>query len=139
MKNTDYIKQWKKDNKSKVKKHNRTYYLKNRENILKNMSIKVHTLTFRKHRAELREQQRIRVLTCYGNGKLACVMCGEDKLPCLTIDHINDDGAEHRRIIGNSICSWIERNNYPDGFQTLCMNDQWLKKYAYEKSRLNDV
>ena len=23
---------------------------------------------------------------------------------------------------------WLKRNNFPEGFQTLCMNCQWLKK-----------
>lgn len=41
----------------------------------------------------------------------------------LTIDHMNNDGAAHRREIGNRrIYEWLERNGYPSGFQVLCFN-----------------
>jgi hypothetical protein len=43
----------------------------------------------------------------------------------LTVDHINNDGAEHRRKIGAGICSlywWLKKNHFPDGFQILCYN-----------------
>jgi len=40
------------------------------------------------------------VLRHYGNGELACVNCGECRLPCLTIDHIDGGGLKHRRQIG---------------------------------------
>lgn len=33
------------------------------------------------------------VLTYYGGGKLACGVCGENRIACLSIDHMNGDGA----------------------------------------------
>lgn len=70
------------------------------------------------------------VMDAYG-GKCAC--CGEAELVFLTIDHINDDGAEHRRQIaaergsqwlqaGSPTYRWLRDNNYPEGFQVLCAN-----------------
>lgn len=53
----------------------------------------------------------------------ACACCGEDGPEFLTIDHINNDGANHRAAIGNaSIPRWLKKNGFPEGFQTLCFN-----------------
>lgn len=57
-----------------------------------------------------------------------CAYCGDIRLLFLTIDHINDDGAEHRRLQrsgnnhGHNIYAWLRKNKYPTGFQTLCYN-----------------
>ena len=64
----------------------------------------------------------------YGGYQCAC--CGETEPKFLTIDHINNDGAKHRREIGrggDQIYSWLKEHNYPKGFQILCMNCNWGK------------
>ena len=75
-----------------------------------------------------RNKLRETVLSYYGGAK--CIVCGETRKLCLTIDHINNDGAEHRKITGgggyNTYC-WLKRNNYPKGFQVLCRNCNWIK------------
>jgi ribosomal protein L44E len=61
---------------------------------------------------------------------LKCQKCGFDNLDALTIDHINGGGREHRKKIGfgGSFYYWLRRNNYPEGFQVLCMNCQFIKR-----------
>lgn len=94
----------------------------------------------RKWRAEHREQVkeintrsrdkvRAEVLTYYGNGKLACLLCGFSDVRALTIDHLDGNGADHRRVIGrgSALCSYLRKHNYPEGYQTLCMNCQFVK------------
>lgn len=77
---------------------------------------------------------RNRVLTYYGNGKLACIKCSFADIRALSIDHINNDGAKHRSV---NIYRWLHKHNYPEGFQTLCMNCQFIKKSEYnEEQRL---
>jgi len=76
---------------------------------------------------------KITVLTHYGGGKLSCVQCGESRIECLSIDHINGHGNEHRReILKTRYCSgtynWLRKNCFPEGFQTLCMNCQFVKR-----------
>jgi len=77
-----------------------------------------------------RHNRRRKVVDHYG-GKCAC--CGESKILFLSIDHINEDGAKHRaeimgspdggRRIGSTIFyKWLEKNNFPEGFQVLCHN-----------------
>jgi hypothetical protein len=55
----------------------------------------------------------------------------------LSIDHINGNGAEHRRELkrttggstgGHDFYRWLKNNNFPDGYQVLCMNCQFIKK-----------
>ena len=64
----------------------------------------------------------------YG-GKCQC--CGEKRIQFLAIDHINNDGNEHRKLIGNNkrIEKWLKDNNYPEGFQILCHNCNMAKSF----------
>ena len=73
--------------------------------------------------------RKVDVLTYYGNGKLACVQCGESRPACLSIDHINGGGNQHKKSISGSMYPWLQREGYPEGYQTLCMNCQWVKRF----------
>ena len=57
----------------------------------------------------------------YGN---QCQCCGESEPKFLSVDHINNDGAAHRREIGSGtrFYTWLINNNFPLGFQLLCFN-----------------
>lgn len=70
-----------------------------------------------------RRQLRRAALDHYGR---ICACCGEAEEIFLTIDHINNDGAAHRRAIGKGraahIYRWLVKNGYPEGFQVLCYN-----------------
>jgi hypothetical protein len=80
---------------------------------------------------------RIKILTHYGGGKLSCIRCGFNDIRALSLDHIN--GREMSditaRIKGIKIEKNLEcyrrliRENYPEGYQTLCMNCQWIKRF----------
>lgn len=85
---------------------------------------------------ESRERTKSLVLTHYGNGKCACVICGFDDIRALSIDHINNDGAEHRKKIGCDICRWLVKSNFPKGYQTLCMNCQLIKRAEKWQSKI---
>ncbi len=76
---------------------------------------------------QMRNRRKVEVLTHYGKGKLACVKCGFDDIRALSIDHINkDEGKRIRTSCG--FYRWLEKNNYPEGYQTLCMNCQFIKR-----------
>lgn len=74
-----------------------------------------------------RQKLKDEVIGHYG-GKCAC--CGETEMAFLTIDHINNDGASHRRSLGVLAINyrWYKKSGYPDGFQVLCMNCNWAKR-----------
>jgi len=76
-------------------------------------------------------KRRFEVLSHYSVGEPRCARCGFTDLRALCIDHINGDGAQHRRETPNAskdIYSWLKKNNYPEGFQVLCMNCNWIKR-----------
>jgi hypothetical protein len=62
-------------------------------------------------------------------------MCGISDIRCLSIDHIKGDGAKHRKKIKTELNYWIEKNNYPEGFQILCMNCQFIKRSINNETR----
>jgi hypothetical protein len=75
---------------------------------------------------------KARLLTIYkAYGGAQCVCCGESTFVFLSLDHINNDGNEFRRNLtgkgsqqgsGGRTHHWIIKNNFPPGFQVLCMN-----------------
>lgn len=72
---------------------------------------------------------KIDILTHYGNGKLACMKCNFSDIRALSLDHIDGSGnKEHKRYSNYSIYTRLKRKNYPKGYQTLCMNCQFIKR-----------
>jgi hypothetical protein len=65
-------------------------------------------------------------------GGYVCRCCGETMKECLSIDHMNNNGYFHRKEIGSQgseFYRWLVKNNFPEGFQVLCMNCQFGKKH----------
>ena len=86
--------------------------------------------TARNRRHRLKKE----VIEAYSGG--VCDCCGEHRLEFLTIDHVHNDGAEHRRALakesgwktsprsmsGSHMYFWLKNNGFPGGFQVLCAN-----------------
>ena len=82
-----------------------------------------------------RREDRVAALTAYGG---ACACCGEKREPFLVLDHINGDGAEHRRAMqpnrgahppaGYRTYQWLRLRGYPPGLQVLCANCNMAKE-----------
>jgi len=69
---------------------------------------------------------KLMAMEAYGGPVCAC--CSETLLEALSIDHIGEDGAEHRLAIGNHhLYRWLIQHNCPPGFQVLCMNCNYGK------------
>jgi len=116
--------------------NHKSYYLRHRAEIIQRNKEynRLHKQARTEHYWQYRAQLKSEVLTHYGNGKLACVKCGYDKhLAALSLDHVNSSGAEHRRIVGTGggrpFYVWLKNNGFPEGYQTLCMNCQFIKKF----------
>jgi hypothetical protein len=74
----------------------------------------------RDYRNAARRRWRDEVLGHYG-GKCSC--CGETEPFFLTIDHIEDNGSQHRRMVGCAdMWKWLYYNRFPEGFRLLCCN-----------------
>lgn len=59
-----------------------------------------------------------------GKIKCSCPGCKVSDIDILCMDHINNDGAEHRKSLGENypMLDWIRKNNYPPDFRILCHN-----------------
>jgi hypothetical protein len=81
------------------------------------------------HQRALVKKCREAVFDFYGQ---TCSRCGFSDRRALSIDHINGGGNEHRKKIkaaGTAFYVWLVRNKFPQGFQTLCMNCQFIKRH----------
>ncbi len=71
------------------------------------------------HMARYHARLRAAVFDHYGR---SCACCGATEN--LAIDHVNGDGPQHRAAAGiktgTRTYRWLVKNNFPDGFQTLC-------------------
>jgi hypothetical protein len=100
-----------------------SWYLRNRHHISDYQSQRVAKL-------------KLDTLTHYGKaGLLLCCWegCTCDDIDMLTLDHIENNGAEHRKAgfpKGSQGFARLKNAGYPEGYQTLCWNHQWKKEIA---------
>jgi|ERR1700690_2815249 len=85
-----------------------------------------------------RAERKILVLAKYGpEGKIQCSWpaCEVIDPDMLTIDHIGNDGYLSRKSVksGAPFHQWLETNDFPPGYQTLCWNHQWKKEIMRRK------
>ncbi len=87
----------------------------------------------------LHQELRAKILAAYGK---QCACCGEAAPEFLTIDHVNNDGAAHRRQVGGGtkFYKWLVRQGFPKGdYQLLCFNcncAKWIHgQCPHEKDR----
>lgn len=94
-----------------------------------------HPLISRVYRARLKRL----VLSRY-SPELKCQTCGHSDIRALSIDHINGGGTKHRASLGvRNIYGWLKKNSYPEGFQVLCMNCQFVKRMEKGEMRHGSV
>lgn len=80
----------------------------------------------KRHRATYKEA----AVNVYTNGNAACVWCGQADIDVLCLDHVNNDGANHRRTRRTAnIYRYVCMNDYPEGFQVLCFNCNIKKEF----------
>ena len=81
----------------------------------------VHAEVARRRNRQRLQRAKRETLSHYGNCLCAC--CGESEMEFLSIDHIHGGGRKHRQELGiGSIYVWLRQQNFPNGFQVLCMN-----------------
>ena len=84
---------------------------------------------------ERRKKLRVELLSHY-SPSLSCQKCGFSDIRALSMDHINGGGIRHLKQIKGSFYYWLKKNNYPTGFQVLCMNCQFIKKVERNETTL---
>ena len=122
------------------KAYRRKYYLLHREQE-KKYRTSYHQSHLRQERASQGRygrvtlaEDKIAVLSHYGKeGNLQCCWpeCVIIDPDMLSLDHIKNDGGEHRRRVkgasGRYLYHLLIRDGFPEGYQTLCMNHQFKK------------
>lgn len=121
-------KRYRKKNAAKIKQITRAYHEKNREQIAARMrAYRERTKEDRRpkdaaYQRNARKRLRAEMLAALGG---ACACCGESEPLFLDMDHINGDGAEHRRRVGTSLSLLyaVRREGWDETkYQLLCCN-----------------
>lgn len=84
--------------------------------------------------------QRIKDEAFAAYGGYQCRQCPVTNPVILTLDHIDNDGAEHRKQLGHhkdtrkggkgaNIYRWLKKHGYPPIMQVLCFNCNILKEH----------
>jgi hypothetical protein len=134
-----YTKEWRKRNPDKEKCYARKYYQVHKERFkdyyLKNKHKQGEYLN------TWNGKNRLRVLLHYSKNKLVCSICGFSDIRALQLDHLNNDGAKERKIIGkgSNISRHIIKNNFPDKYQVLCANCNAIKEMERRKKIFNQI
>jgi hypothetical protein len=78
-----------------------------------------------------RSRMALKLSTLEAYGGCECVLCGDTDLRTLSLDHINNDGSERRKVIGagSTYYLWLKRHGYPPGYQVLCMSCNQAKRF----------
>ena len=126
-----YMAEWRNRNREKYNEWARNYHKNNGHKWRK------RAVTYnRAYNARIKEE----VLTHYGKEKtLTCNWpgCLVSDVDMLTIDHIENNGAQHRREMGRggvALYCYLKQNNYPVGYQTLCANHQFKKEMLRKRA-----
>lgn len=71
-----------------------------------------------------RQEIRQTIFNHYGQKCNCTCGCNVTNPRHLTLDHVENNGAEHRKEVGKSefFYRWVIRNNFPDDLQILCFN-----------------
>ena len=120
-----YQKRYYKINREKHRADMRAWWIKNGPKILPRLRAK-------------RRQIRQAIFRALGN---KCVWCGFQDHRALQIDHVNNNGAQHRRQypVGSSIYYKDILANIDSGqYQCLCANCNYIKKVEHEEGKRND-
>lgn len=92
---------------------------------------------YNKAKSEYRFRLKYSAISHYSNGSMCCAHCGySENIDALCLDHINNNGAEHRKELGCSsrgcagttIYERLKAKGWMDGLQVLCFNCNTIKE-----------
>jgi hypothetical protein len=125
-KHLDIQRKWQAKNRDKTRKYGKTYFNKNKMEVIKKAIVKNKMEVIKKAivKNKTRYQKlRIKTIEHYG-GKCAC--CGELNMEFLAIDHIYGGGGAHRKELKAkhlNILECIRKEKYPENkYRILCHN-----------------
>ena len=136
----DYVKR----NLEKIRQQSKTYYIKHKD-AMDEASRKRYANNREKYKAAVIRRSiyiKAAVFQHYGG---RCNACGESRLGCLELDHINNDGARHRkqskRRSNDTIYLDLLNSNFKTDFslQILCASCHQLRHCSFPNETCNSV
>jgi hypothetical protein len=80
-----------------------------------------------------RKGYKIKCFSHYSD-TISCACCNCSDIEVLSIDHINGGGRNHLKELGISggynFYGWLKKNDYPSGYQILCLNCNSAKSHG---------
>ena len=132
MTNAEYQREWHKKHPGLRAKWNKAWIEKNRPR-------------YNQAKSEYRFKLKVEAITHYSNGSMACSGCGfSADIDALCLDHINNDGAQHRKDLkcstrggpaGTTIYERIKAVGCLPGLQVLCANCNTIKALHHKRGR----
>lgn len=127
-----YLRQWHEDRPGHRAKLNRDWIEKNRPR-------------YNQAKSEYRFRLKIEALKHYSGGTMACAHCGfAADVDALTLDHIENNGAEHRKELGigvrggsagTTMYERLRALGWLPGLQVLCANCNTIKALQVRRGR----
>lgn len=120
--------------------YNQRYYLENMEEMRQRGRTDYHKDPIKSRKRQRDENARVKlsVLSAYSvDGKIQCLGCGISDTDVLCLDHINNNGVEDRRTIGQGtiLYHWLEKHSFPKGYQVLCFNCNMKKRMELNRRK----
>jgi len=99
--------------------------------------VKCERETNNERNANERKLNRQKVFDHYGR---KCCLCPYSDMRALIIDHEDQEGTKQRRSSGKRLCGWqlyewLVKNEFPEGYRTLCCNCNRIAYVEYAISR----
>jgi len=125
--------------KEHIAAYNKKYRSQHRE-FCNAVSLRYYWRHCEEKRNEAKERNRrlkLEILSHYSNGNFHCADCGFNDTRALCVDHINNNGAQHRRDIGkptmtgSTFYRWLKNEGFPEGYQVLCANCNLIKEVRF--------
>jgi len=122
---------YREDNREKRRKWNREWIKANRER-------------YNASKYHYRDRCKVDAIFKY-NKEMECVVCGFSDIRGLCLDHIDNDGASHRKKLripsrgsssaGMQTYEALKREGWPKGLQVLCFNCNTIKEFERKGKR----
>lgn len=112
--------------KERIRQYHRDYYHKNKAKLDQRSKDWIEANRDRRRTTGLYHYYSLQHEAIMAYGGYKCNWCGIDEPLVLAIDHVENNGKEHRKQIGSKggvkLYKWLRDNGFPAGFQVLCMN-----------------
>lgn len=126
-KNKICIRLWKSRNREKVRAYARKSAYRFYDPIKARERSRKYKVKHLDHYYKANQAIKQRVVKLYGG---ACFCCGEKHIEFLTLEHLNHDGVEDRKRLGNDYYKKLLITPWRADLGVLCMNCNWVSRHG---------